>query len=87
MTRYCVQISRWYALEADDETAAEEQALERDLMHRTKPVISVTDLDAAGRPIEVQPGMCPYPMRGRLMARECVEAGTCGCDQQGTHQL
>ena len=31
--------------------------------------------------VEVQPGMCPSPIGGKLTARECIEAGQCGCDE------
>ncbi len=30
--------------------------------------------------IEVKPGMCPYPVNGKLTEAECREAGQCGCN-------
>ena len=46
MTRYCVQISRWFEVEADDEAAAEEAAFGLEYTAPTKAVANVTDLDA-----------------------------------------
>lgn len=84
MTRYWVQISRWYEFEADDDDSAVIHAgeMDDDEELRPEPTINVTNLDEAeraGRPIDVEPGMCPYPIKGKLTARECIEAGQCGC--------
>ncbi len=46
MTRYCVQISRWFNVEAGDEAAAEEVAFGLEYTAPTVAIANVTDLDA-----------------------------------------
>jgi len=56
MTRYCVQISRFYEVEADDPDEATEKALELDYFKGARVQAIVTDLDEASRIGADQPG-------------------------------
>jgi hypothetical protein len=50
VTRYCVEISRTYEIQAEDEEDAVDKALERDWVQEgSKPTIVVTDLDEIER--------------------------------------
>jgi hypothetical protein len=50
MTRYCVQIYRTYEVHAEDEDAAQVEALAEDESEdRKPPTFIVTDLDEASR--------------------------------------
>lgn len=50
MTRYVVEIARWYEVEAEDDDAAKVEALAEDESEdRKPPIFTVTDLDEAAR--------------------------------------
>jgi hypothetical protein len=49
MTRYCVQVSRFYEVTADDTDDAVEKALEKDYFKGARAQVSVTDLDEVER--------------------------------------
>ena len=60
MTRYCVQITRTYEVEAADEDVAQVEALAEDESEdRRAPTFIVTDLDAASRIGADQPNEKP----------------------------
>lgn len=51
MTRYCVQVSRWYEFEAEDDESAVLKAGEMDDEEelRPEPIFNLTDLDEVER--------------------------------------